>query len=464
MITTSNDKIDVFQNHLFKLFALMSFCIVSSIFLASIDLAYAQNSLYSIHVASCQNIHSAEKNVSMLKRKGYKAFHRHETVTGKGKWYRIYIGKFKTKNEAKTKADFLKSIGDISYSKLKILEDIEQEKAIKDEELIFGDDDVAEAEISNKSPGIMEEKKDGIITESISPPHPLLVDKEAIKPDQARQNRKLILDKTEKELERIVAEAEKEINSIETAAKREEKREFQLEEKDVESKITHQSETKDDYNVESKNTDAEEKETRTVQYGQSDQWEDINKDDLDKKFLDKSRKSWFSLDLKTGTFLSINVEDFTLTQIGTPLNDVWEISGNTALEITITPTLRFNNFFSIENGFTTIVSSGIDLNFFSISPKLSLNSSKMFFPYFKAGVIYGTFSWDDVPGDFDNGVGWETGLGCSFLQSPFKIGSDLSYRNIKFDYDAPTGLTIISNDGSIDFSGFTFSVFISFFF
>ena len=77
--------------------------------------AYAQSKFYSIHVTSHKDISSAVKEVSRFRKLGYDAFYRYESVKGKGKWYRIYIGNFDDKQEARKIGSELKGKGIISY-------------------------------------------------------------------------------------------------------------------------------------------------------------------------------------------------------------------------------------------------------------------------------------------------------------------------------------------------------------
>jgi len=77
--------------------------------------AYAEKRFYSLHLSSFKNISRAVKEVNKLKRLGHDAFYRHEMIKGKEKWYRIYIGKFNDKEEARKVGSELKEKGLISY-------------------------------------------------------------------------------------------------------------------------------------------------------------------------------------------------------------------------------------------------------------------------------------------------------------------------------------------------------------
>lgn len=59
---------------------------------------------YSIQVASSVRLRKTEDAVALYKQKGFDAFYRYEDTGSKGKWYRIYIGHYNTKAEAKEAA------------------------------------------------------------------------------------------------------------------------------------------------------------------------------------------------------------------------------------------------------------------------------------------------------------------------------------------------------------------------
>lgn len=77
---------------------------------------------YGIQVASYQDLDTAVKRVNYLKRLGYGAFYRYETVTDKGKWYRVYIAKYPTMEQAEEEASALKKLELISEYKIRELD------------------------------------------------------------------------------------------------------------------------------------------------------------------------------------------------------------------------------------------------------------------------------------------------------------------------------------------------------
>lgn len=81
----------------------------------SVKLDEVSNLPYSIHVESYLTRNSAEESVSQIKARGYNAFTVYTSVPGKGYWYRVYIGHYKTELEAKGFARKLKALGLFDY-------------------------------------------------------------------------------------------------------------------------------------------------------------------------------------------------------------------------------------------------------------------------------------------------------------------------------------------------------------
>ncbi len=86
--------------------------------------AYADEMYYSIHLSSCKDINNAGREVLELKDAGYDAFYKYESVKGKGKWYRIYVGKYSSKNEAEKEAETLKKLNLISYFAIRTVSEV----------------------------------------------------------------------------------------------------------------------------------------------------------------------------------------------------------------------------------------------------------------------------------------------------------------------------------------------------
>lgn len=89
--------------------------------------AYGLEKFYSIQIAATRDLDTAVKTVDEMGKLGHNAFYREETIGGKGKWYRIYVERYKSKGEAEKEAKALKNLGLISDYSIKALEG--QEKA-----------------------------------------------------------------------------------------------------------------------------------------------------------------------------------------------------------------------------------------------------------------------------------------------------------------------------------------------
>ena len=77
--------------------------------------------IYSIQVASYQNLDSAVKRIAELIESGYDAFYKKADIKGKGTWHRIFVGKFKSKEEALQKAQTMKDQKVISDFMIKVI-------------------------------------------------------------------------------------------------------------------------------------------------------------------------------------------------------------------------------------------------------------------------------------------------------------------------------------------------------
>jgi soluble lytic murein transglycosylase len=65
---------------------------------------------FTIQIASFSEVEQAEEMKEALKSKGYPAFIQRVDLPGKGTWYRVRVGTFSTKEEAKQYGDTIKSI------------------------------------------------------------------------------------------------------------------------------------------------------------------------------------------------------------------------------------------------------------------------------------------------------------------------------------------------------------------
>ena len=378
------------------------FCILSltNNFLSA---AYADTVTYSIHFGSYKNIENAEKEVTRLKRLGYDAFHRCETIKGKGKWYRAYIGTYGSRTMAKREARALKEAGLISYSSTRAL---------------------------GQLPG--EQKEVGELTKE----HRVL--NAGVKGEEGTKY-------STKSIE------EEEVQSASITEEEYKGREEHLEIKNDLSK--RESVVQDQADREETSVDN----LSISVTGKKDGIEDIGRSEKKTAKVKKDSAGPFSVSIQIGYLFSSKMKGFRINKTDASTNETWLIDNDDALKVALIPSYRFNRYFSLDGGIERVVAQGISSDSLKICPKLTWDLSDGIYPYSKVGAVYGNFHWDHAPGKFDNSLGWEASFGILFLRSKLKFGIDCSYSSIEFDYKAPSGQGVSSNYNSIDLSGYSIS-------
>jgi hypothetical protein len=76
--------------------------------------AFAVERFYSIQLAAFRSVDGAAKMVDHLKNSGHNAHYGYATITGKGNWYRVYVGRFGSYDQAKEAAERLKQLNSVS--------------------------------------------------------------------------------------------------------------------------------------------------------------------------------------------------------------------------------------------------------------------------------------------------------------------------------------------------------------
>ena len=334
--------------------------------------AEAEDSIYLIHVSSFRRRKSAEIEVSNLSKHGVQVFYKYESVKGKGKWFRVYIGTFKNRQEAMEKGVELLRKGIISYYKPRKVDHdfLPDEMTVEFEEL-----EKREAEPAG------------------------------------REERAPSIEVPQKPIEKAIGEPPSKPRAAE--------REITLREKER----------------------AEGKPSKG--YSPS--------------------ASLFSLSLNVGVYTSSSARDFKITEQTPSGTRRFSFTGDTAqtsLELGMRVYRNLNLYGRCEYAFA----EDIDMVFVSLGPKLRLDILDWAFLYLKGGVVYGDFDFDGAPGEFEDDFGWETGFGVDLLKSQFKIGFDVVYRDIEFDYKVPGVPGISASKSSIDVSGFSISASVTYFF
>lgn len=334
--------------------------------------AKAEEGIYLIHVSSFRSRKSAEIEVSNLSKHGVQVFYKYELVEGKGKWFRVYIGTFKSRQEAIGRGAELLRKGIISYYKPRKVERdfLPAEKTIKFQELKRRDVEPARREERPPPIEVPPKPREKAIGELPSKP-------------RAAEREKALVEK-------------------------------------------------------------EGKETRP------------------RKGYPASA-SPFSISLNAGAYTSSSARDFKITEQTPSGPRRFSFTGNTA-QTSLELSMRVYRNLNLYGRFEYAFAEDTDLIFVSLGPKLRLDILDWFFLYLKGGAVYGDFDFDDAPGEFEDDFGWETGLGVELLKSQFKIGFDVVYRGIEFDYKAPGVPGVSASDSSIDVSGFSISGSVTYFF
>lgn len=164
------------------------------------------------------------------------------------------------------------------------------------------------------------------------------------------------------------------------------------------------------------------------------------------------KKSALSLSITSGWSFLPKVDDFSVSQTGSP-DSTWSIRDDATGFAGIDINWNFFNAYSLQGGIKTEMFENIDLYYFELGPKISTKLMENLDGFLRTGIVYGYFDWDDVPGDFDDSLGWLIGAGITYSYKNFLLGLDIFYRNIDFHYSAPNGMGVTSSHNNIDFSG-----------
>ena len=346
----------------------------------------AQERFYTVHVSSCQLPENAEQEVANLKGRGFEAFSRQETVPGKGMWYRVYVGRFNTAQEAAQFGNRLKAQGVATYTEVRP---------------ITGYGMAAMPKASTKtstSPG----RFDSLLqtTPAASPQTPPPAETVATSPPPS-------------EPEPIMPEAA--VESPQPAEPIEPEPAVQTEEVGSSGEVTPYWET-----------------------GKSN-----------------SHKGPFTLTTKMGADFWGEAEGFRVTtNSGGNKREFW-IDDTRAFHFAVVPSYRVYDFLSVDGGLELMKAGNLSAWYLTLGTRATYEFEQNFAPYFRAGLVYGSMNWDGLPGDFENSLGWEAGLGLDYLYEQMRFGVELQYRNILFDYNEPEGAK--ASASGLDLSGFSMS-------
>lgn len=174
-------------------------------------------------------------------------------------------------------------------------------------------------------------------------------------------------------------------------------------------------------------------------------------------------KSPFSLSLNAGGFRSGSASDFVITEVSGAVTNIYALK-TMASQVAFASSFRLYGEYDLYGSITYLFGNRINSIFLSFGPKKTFDISDWASIYLKGGVVYGNFNWNGPPGDFEGDYGLEAGFGTNLLRTRIKVGLDFLYRNIEFDYNGQGMSGVSANSSSIDFSGFSISGSIKYFF
>ena len=353
----------------------------------------------TIQVVSLKNVEKAEQELVRLKSHGIDAFMRHEPVKDKGMWYRIYVGRFETRDEATKVAQKIKEKGIISGFWVKRIEMPVDPK--KTSQTTVAQPDKPEMKVDKGY-------------EKQAPP-PVVI-----------------------EIPRTVVPIEEKPSPSQAPA---EKPKAIIPEKTQEPVPTAKKEAKEIFPVKG----IHEKEPISPVQGIAVQGPG--------KQAENNR---FSLGVKSSLFLASNAEDFKIEDTTGSDQHTWSFKDPKVYNSLIS-SYRLNPAISIEAAIERAFFTKLDIWHLNMGPKFEFKKIGMLTPYAKGSLVIGHLDWDEVPGDFDTTWGWEGGFGVSFTKSNMQFGLETSYRSIKYNYNRPSGDGVTATDSQIDFSGFALS-------
>ena len=432
------------------------------------SIAFAQQSFYSIHISSHKQKTQADAEIKALAAKGLDVFSRHEAVQGKGKWYRIYVGEYASRKEAAGEVQRLKQM---RVSKYFAVRKLTEDKATATDAIIaapatltppadakavkyylfvgfYRDLAQAENEVSRLNGALaaygyralltLERMADGMMYRVYVG---IFSNRQQAADIGAELKGKKILTafyipvQTPQDMIAGTMPGPETMAAAVTVAAAKTSAPMATPKKSPPEKTQKAAAAEPDKKPAAKSTTA------------AADAKDFNR---------------FTVMLKGGAYSPQNVNRFAITDTSGPT--VYRISDEAAPQLGLEGALRFNPYIGLYANADTVFLKGVNWYNISAGPILTVQTDDGVIPYLKGGAIYSNFSWNDAPGKFDPSVGWEVGAGLNFLKSNLKLGIDFNYRNLSFDYKAPSDPSVSATEDSLDLSGFSLMATISYWF
>jgi len=371
--------------------------------------------IITIQVIALKDEAKAAHALNRLKSHDLGAFMRHEAVGDKGQWYRIYVGQFTSRKEATQFAQKIKDQGIISDFWVKTI-------------TIF-----TEPDSTPLMAGKLTEKPE------------LQVDVEAVKPKITPVPIEILAPTPPPEkiplLTQIPSESEKTATPMIRQETPSEMPEDKLPEPAQEPATVETEATKDAEPPEAISDEEKVGPLQSIAVQGSEK---------------RSGDGRFSLGIRSSYFFASKAEDFIIERSSTNNNDAWTFQ-NDKLYAALVSSYRLNPSFSIDLAFEKTVLTKLNNWHIGVGPKIELKKIKVLKPYVRGALVIGHLDWDDAPGDFEPGLGFEGGLGLSLIRSNIQFGIEAAYRVIKYDYNTPSDTDVTATDDALDLSGYALS-------
>lgn len=160
------------------------------------------------------------------------------------------------------------------------------------------------------------------------------------------------------------------------------------------------------------------------------------------------------LNLSAGFYHAGAVDNFTIVQTGEAGDATWSLPTKDRFMISLGTDYQITPWLGLNTDFSGIIGDpDVNLILASAGPVIMIPSAEGLRPYLRAAFTGGHLDWNGVPGNFENGFGWEFGYGLIWSAENWNFGLDISARNIGFDYNCPDAGNVNASRDSIDFSG-----------
>jgi opacity protein-like surface antigen len=172
--------------------------------------------------------------------------------------------------------------------------------------------------------------------------------------------------------------------------------------------------------------------------------------------MSKQDQNRLSLGIKASFLASHRTGEFEVSKSENGSTETWTFDG-AYFFFGIVGNYRLNDAFTIESSIEKGILQNIDNWLLSVAVKYQWQPTHWFTPYLRGGGIVGRLHWDDMPGDFDTGLGLEGGLGMHLFKSNFRVGLEASYRYMQYAYNPSAANDTTYSKDHLDMSGLVLS-------